>query len=111
MLRYLAIGILLIAASSCKDCMQVTRNVVADRETRKALPDALVKSVAAMNGRQDDTRYVYTDSMGVFETGYNKGGVAKCPVFKLTISKQGYYTNYFWEPTIGDTLFLVRITN
>lgn len=110
MFKYLAIGILLFTAS-CKDCMRITRNIVADRETRKALAGAEVKSVAAMNGRQDDVRYVYTDSMGVFETSYNKGGVAKCPEFKLTISKEGYYTKHFWDPVIGDTLFVDRITN
>lgn len=110
MRRYLPLLIIVFLAS-CQECTRYAKNYVADRETRKPIIGAQVFCVAATNGKQELEKNYYTDSIGSFEAMFTKGGVTQCPVMKMTISKDGYYPSRFWDPALGDTLFLDRVTN
>lgn len=110
MRRYLPLVIVLFM-SSCHECSRYAKNYVVDRETRKPLIGAQVLSVAATNGKQELEKYYYTDSIGSFEAMFTKGNITQCPVMKLTITHTGYYPSRFWDPAVGDTLFMDRLKN
>lgn len=108
-LPILLIVILLFA--SCNNCEKYTKNYVIDKETRKPIFGVWVFSVAATDGKQESEQWIHTDSFGVFEALYTKSGTSKCPVLKLTLTKDGYYPLRVWDPVLGDSLVMQKINN
>lgn len=98
-------GLLFFAA--CKNCDERTYGYIIDNAYRKALPNARVRSVGALDGREKDERIVYSDSTGYFQTYYRSKGTAKCPVLKLEISADGYKTLRTTAIQQGDTIVMV----
>lgn len=109
MFRFIVLAILFLA--SCNTCEKYTKNYVVDKETRKPVYGVWVFSVAATDGKQELEKWTHTDSLGAFEAMYKKDGTGKCPVLKLTLSKEGYYPFSVWDPVIGDTIAISKIVN
>lgn len=89
-------------------CSSLLSCYVLDKDDHKPIPGVYVISEAASDGRVRDKEEMYTDSTGFFKADYKVGGVAKCPVHKITLVKTGYRTVRLTDLKTGDTVLLEK---
>lgn len=106
----LLLSAIVLSFAACKNCDGYVDGYIVNKSSREVIPNAKIRSVGAMNGREKDERIVYSDSTGYFQTRYSSKGTAKCPVFKLEISAEGFRTEYVTTFQVGDT-FLMNLTD
>jgi hypothetical protein len=102
-------GVLIVLSAAGCTCRQDIRAYVKDAETREPVMNATVTTMAALDGKYRQGTVRTTDSNGRFLAGYDVGGVAKCPVMKLFIEKEGYERKLVVSPNAGDTIFINKI--
>ena len=90
-------------------CRENFRAYVKDADTREPVMNATVTTMAALDGKYRQGTVELTDSNGRFLTGYDVSGVAKCPVMKLFIEKEGYEKRIVISPHAGDTIFISKV--
>ncbi|MBL7719314.1 MAG: hypothetical protein JNL72_10800 [Flavipsychrobacter sp.] len=107
--KYIFLGaIVLLAGCTCR---QEIKAYIKDAETGLPVKDVKVVTIAAMKGNYREGSTRYTDSTGRFVSAYDIGGVAKCPVTKLFISRDSFKDKIVISPQMGDTIFIERVIN
>lgn len=108
MLKYIYSILFLALFASC-DCATIVTAYVVDKNDHAPVVHAMIHSIASLDGKSRSQSTVYSDSNGKFRADTYVQGVAKCPVQKLFISKQGYKTETVVQPRTGDTIYLEKL--
>ena len=101
-------ALLTLAVASCT-CREEMKCYVKDSETKEPIGEVKVQTIGALKGNYKQGSLRYSDSNGRFVAAYDIGNIAKCPVMKLFISKEGYNDKIVIEPQEGDTIYINKI--
>lgn len=107
--RHILLGALITLLLTGCTCRESFRAYVKDADTREPVMNATVTTMAALDGKYREGTVSTTDSNGRFLAGYDVSGVAKCPVMKLFIEKEGYEKKIAISPQAGDTIFISKV--